>query len=203
LFDKPHDKNRLADMTNSQFQVLGVAGSLRQASYNRALLRTATELAPPEINIRIFDLLPIPMFNEDVEAKGDPESVQDLKKAIGESDGLLIVTPEYNYGIPGVLKNAIDWASRPPGKSPIYGKPVAIMGASQGAGGTIRSQLSLRQSFVFVEVYAMLKPEILVANCRDKFDDKGNLTDERTREHVVKFLKAFVPWIELIKSRKR
>jgi chromate reductase len=101
-------------MANSQLQVLGFAGSLRQASYNRALLRTAKELAPLELNIQIFDLLPIPIFNEDVEAKGDPESVQDFKKAIGEADGLLIATPEYNYGIPGVLKNAIDWVSRPP-----------------------------------------------------------------------------------------
>jgi len=190
-------------MANSQFQVLGFAGALRQASYNRALLRTATELAPPELNIRIFDLLPIPMFNEDVEAKGDPESVQDFKKAIGESDGLLIVTPEYNYGIPGVLKNAIDWASRPPGKSSLYGKPAAIMGATQGPGGTIRSQLALRQSFVFLEVYAMLKPEILIPNCRDKFDDKGNFTDQRIREYMVTFLKAFVSWIELINSKKR
>lgn len=187
----------------AQLNVLGVAGSLRQASYNRALLRTATELAPPELNIKIFDLLPIPMYNEDVEAKGEPQSVQDFKKAIGEADGLLIATPEYNYGVPGVLKNAIDWASRPAGKSTIYGKPAAIMGASQGSGGTIRSQLSLRQTFLFVEVYSMMKPEILIANCRDKFDDKGNLTDQRTREFLTKFLKSFVSWIELIKSRKR
>lgn len=190
-------------MTNSQFQVLGFAGSLRQASYNRALLRTAIELAPPELNIETFDLLDIPIFNEDVEAKGDPQSVQDFKKALGDADGLLIATPEYNYGIPGVLKNAIDWASRPPGKSTLYGKPAAIMGASQGAGGTIRSQLALRQTFLFVEVYAMMKPEILIANSRDKFDDKGNLTDERTREFLVKFLKSFASWIEVIRSRKR
>jgi chromate reductase, NAD(P)H dehydrogenase (quinone) len=187
----------------AQFNVLGIAGSLRQASYNRALLRTATELAPPELNIKIFDLMPIPMYNEDVEAKGDPESVQDFKKAIGETDGLLIATPEYNYGIPGVLKNAIDWASRPPNKSTIYGKPAAIMGTSQGSGGTIRSQLALRQTFLFVEVYAMLKPEILIANSRDKFDAQGNLTDERTRGYLAKFLKSFVSWIELIKSKTR
>ena len=167
------------------------------------MLRAATELAPPELNIKVFDLLPIPVFNEDVEAKGDPESVQDFKKTIGETDALLISTPEYNYGIPGVLKNAIDWASRPAGKSTIYGKPAAIMGASQGSGGTIRSQLSLRQTFLFVEVYTMLKPEILIASCRDKFDDKGNLTDERTREFLTKFLKSFVSWIEMIRSRKR
>lgn len=189
-------------MANSQFQVLGFAGSLRQASYNRGLLRSATELAPPELNIKIFDLLPIPIFNEDVEAKGDPESVQDLKNAIGEADGLLIATPEYNYGIPGVLKNAIDWVSRPPGKSVLSGKPAAIMGASQGTGGTIRSQLALRQSFLYLEVHTMLKPEILIASSRDKFDDKGNLTDDRTREYLAKFLKSFVSWIELIKSKK-
>jgi chromate reductase, NAD(P)H dehydrogenase (quinone) len=187
----------------AQFQVLGIAGSLRQSSYNRALLRAGIELAPPELNIQTYDLLEIPMFNEDVEAKGDPQSVQDFKKAIGEADGLLVATPEYNYGIPGVLKNAIDWASRPPGKSTLYGKPAGIIGASQGSGGTIRAQSTLRLSFVFVEVYAMLKPEFFVANCRDKFDDKGNLTDERTRELLVKFLKSFASWIEVIKSRKR
>src|SRR5262245_30891483 len=141
-------------MANSQLQVLGFAGSLRQASYNRALLRSAIELAPPELNIKTFDLLPIPIFNEDVEVKGDPQPVQDLKKAISEADALLIATPEYNYGTSGVLKNAIDWASRPSGKSSLYGKPAAIMGASQGSSGTIRAQLSLRLSFVFVEVYA-------------------------------------------------
>jgi chromate reductase, NAD(P)H dehydrogenase (quinone) len=189
-------------MTNSQLKVLGFAGSLRQSSYNRSLLRAAIELAPPELNIKTFDLLPIPVFNEDVEAKGDPESVQDFKKAISEADGLLIATPEYNYGVPGVLKNAIDWASRPPGKSVLAGKPAAIMGASQGTGGTIRSQLALRQSFLYLEVHTMLRPEILIATARDKFDDKGNLTDERTRQYLAKFLKSFVSWIELIKSKK-
>jgi chromate reductase, NAD(P)H dehydrogenase (quinone) len=187
----------------TQLNVLAFAGSLRRASYNRSLLQAAIELAPPELSIKTFDLLEIPMFNEDVEAKGEPQSVQDFKKAISEADGLLIATPEYNYGIPGVLKNAIDWASRPPGKSPLYGKPAGIIGASQGSGGTIRAQSTLRLSFVFVEVYAMLKPEFFVANCRDKFDDKGNLTDERTRELLLKFLKSFASWIEVIQSRKR
>ena len=119
-----------------------------------------------------------------------------FKDAIRAADALLFVSPEYNYGIPGVLKNAIDWASRPPGKSPLNGKPAAIMGASQGTGGTIRMQLALRQAFLFTETHAMLEPEVYVARAQDKFDAEGRLTDEKTRDFVGKFLAALVPWAQ-------
>src|SRR5688572_1770438 len=177
-------------------RVLGIAGSLRKASFNRALLRAAQELAPKEMEITTFDLAPIPSYNEDVEKQGDPPPVAALKEAIRAADALLVVSPEYNFGIPGVLKNAIDWASRPPGKSPLNGKPAAIMGASQGTGGTIRMQMALRQTFLFTETYVLLKPEVLVARAQDKFDAEGRLTDEKTREFVGKLLAALVPWAQ-------
>jgi len=177
-------------------RVLGIAGSLRKASFNRALLRAAQELAPKGMEITAFDLAPLPPYNEDVEKQGDPGPVAALKDAIRAADALLVVSPEYNYGIPGVLKNAVDWASRPPGKSPLNGKPAAIMGASQGTGGTIRMQGALRHAFLFTETHALLKPEVYVARAQDKFDAEGRLTDEKTREFVGKLLAALVPWAD-------
>lgn len=175
-------------------KVLGIAGSLRAGSYNRALLRAAQELAPPAMEITTFDLAPIPLYNADVEAKGDPEPVTALKAAIRQADALLIVTPEYNFGVPGVLKNAIDWASRPPRDSVLRGKPAAIMGATPGMGGTGRAQMQLRQAFVFTQTYALLSPEVLVARAQDKFDASGRLTDEPTRKFVVQLLEALAQW---------
>ena len=145
------------------FQIVGIAGSLRQGSFNRALLRAATELAPATLRITVHDLLPIPLYNADVESRGAPEVVADLRNAVRAADGLLIATPEYNHGVPGVLKNAIDWLSRPPEAGALSGKPAAIMGASPGMTGTARSQSQLRQAFVFTNTYAMTQPEVLVA----------------------------------------
>ena len=181
--------------------VLGIAGSLRRASYNRGLLRAARELAPTGMTIAIWDrLADLPPFDTDVEARGDPEPVTDLKRAIAEANALLIATPEYNYGVPGILKNAIDWASRPPGSSPLIRKPVAIMGATPGQTGTARAQLQLRQAFVFTETLALLRPEVLVNRAREKFDADGNLTDDTTREFVGKLLAALVDWTALIEA---
>ncbi len=174
--------------------VLGIAGSLRAASFNWALLRAAQELAPEGMTIWTFDLAPLPLFNADVETQGDPEPVAALKAAIHEADALLIATPEYNYGVPGVLKNAIDWASRPPGKSVLAGKPAAILGASPGMGGTIRAQLGLRQALLFTETHVLLKPEVLIARCQEKFDAEGRLVDEQTREAVRRLLLALQDW---------
>jgi len=174
--------------------VLGFAGSLRARSYNRGLLRAAQELAPPGMEIRIFDLAPIPLYNADVEAEGDPAPVAAFKAAIAQADALLIATPEHNYGVPGVLKNAIDWASRPPGESVLIGKPVAIMGASLGMAGTARAQLQLRQCFVFTRTPALLYPELLVARAAEKFDAEGSLTDEPTRERLRELLGALAEW---------
>lgn len=177
--------------------VCGIAGSLRKGSYNRALLRAAQELAPDGMEIRIFDrMAEIPPFNQDVEAEGDPEPVQALKRAIAEADALLIATPEYNHGVPGVLKNAVDWASRPPRDSVLAGKPTAIFGASPGITGTARAQSQLRQAFVFTGTPALLQPEILVYRAREKFDAEGRLTDEKTREYVGKLLRRLVEWTD-------
>jgi chromate reductase len=176
-------------------QVAGYAGSLREGSFNRALLRTAVELAPERMTIEIVEIGEIPLYNADVEAQGDPEPVAAFKRAIGAADGLLIATPEYNLGVPGVTKNAIDWASRPPRKSVLDGKPVAVMGATPGMGGTARSQSQLRQAFVFTNSYAMPQPEVLVRRASELFDADGRLTDEPTRAQLVKFLNAFADWI--------
>ena len=175
--------------------VLGLAGSLRRASYNRGLLRAARDLAPDDMTIEIWDRVgEIPFYDADLEARGDPAPVADLKAAIAAADALLVATPEYNYGIPGVLKNAIDWASRPAGKSPLKGKPAAIMGATPGQTGTARAQLALRQAFVFTETFALLRPEVLVNRAGEKFDADGELTDEKTREFVRSLLQALAEW---------
>jgi len=174
--------------------VLGFAGSLRKGSFNRMLLRSAVELAPPGMTIDTVELDQIPLYNGDVEAQGDPEPVAEWKDLIGRSDAILVVTPEYNYGVPGVLKNAIDWASRPPGKSVLNGKPAAIMGATPGAFGTVRAQLQLRQAFVFTQTLAVIQPEVLVAKAHEKFDAEGRLTDETTRKFVRQLLEALQAW---------
>ena len=176
--------------------ICGIAGSLRTGSYNKALLRAAGSLAPESMEIRIFDRVgDIPLFNQDVEDEGDPEAVSALKEAIRSADGLLLVTPEYNHGVPGVMKNLVDWASRPPRDSVLNGTPVGIMGATPGMTGTARSQSMLRQSMVFTNSPAMLQPEILVARAHQKFDDEGSLTDEGTQEFLTDYLEELRRWI--------
>lgn len=180
----------------SRLVICAVAGSLRRDSYNRALLRAVQELAPDSLDIRVFERLQdIPLYNADVEAEGDPEAVQALKNAIREADALLIATPEYNHSVPGVLKNAIDWASRPPRDSVLAGKPAGIIGASPGMTGTARAQSALRQSFVFTQTPAMLQPEFLLGRAREKFDETGRLTDEGTRTFLKRFLIALEAWV--------
>ena len=178
---------------NDPLVILGIAGSLRKESFNRALLRAAQELAPDGARIDTFELDGIPGFNED-EEKRPPAIVVELKKRIRAADALLFVTPEYNYSVPGVLKNAIDWASRPYGDSAWGGKPAAIMGASAGNGGTMRAQYHLRQIFVFLDILALNRPEVMIGNAATRFDERGNITDESTREHVKKLLVALVAW---------
>jgi chromate reductase, NAD(P)H dehydrogenase (quinone) len=181
--------------------VCGIAGSLRRQSYNRALLRAAQELCPDGMEIRVFDrLADVPLFNEDVEATGDPEPVRALKRAIDDADALLIATPEYNHGVPGVLKNAIDWASRPPRGSVLQGKPAAIFGASPGITGTARAQTQLRASFVFTQTPALLQPEILVYRAAEKFDAEGRLTHERSREFIARLLGELASWTRRLRG---
>jgi chromate reductase len=181
----------------SVFNVVGFAGSLRRGSYNRALLRAATELAPPALHIVIHELDGIPLYNGDVEAAGAPPSVVQLRDAIRKADGLLIATPEYNHGIPGVLKNTIDWLSRPPRNSALNGKVAALMGASSGMTGTARGQSQLRQAFVFTNTYALLQPEVLVGHAHEKFDADGRLVHQATRDFLATFLQRFTDLIAL------
>jgi chromate reductase len=176
-----------------QVNILGFAGSLRQGSYNKALLRAATELVPQDANLEIFDLEGIPPFNQDLE-KSMPPKVKEFKAKIKSADAILMVTPEYNYSIPGVLKNAIDWASRPYGDNSFTGKPVAVMSASTGMLGGARAQYHLRQVLVFLDMYPINKPEVFLTFANQKFDDKGRLTDEKAKELIKELLTALVTW---------
>jgi chromate reductase len=178
-------------------KILGIPGSLRRESYNRAALRAATELVPEGATIDVFEIDGIPGFSQD-EEQNPPAKVIDLKKRIRESDAILFVTPEYNYSVPGVLKNAIDWASRPYGDSAWSGKPVAIMGASVGALGTSRAQYHLRQIFVFLNMFPINQPEVMIGNASQRFDAAGNLTDDATKEFIRQLLQNLVDWTRRI-----
>lgn len=174
--------------------VVGIAGSLRKESFNRVVLRAAAELAPKGMTVLVHDIGDVPLYNADLEQDGDPEGVERLKKAIAAADGLLIVTPEYQQGTPGVLKNVLDWASRPPGGSVLQGKAVAIMGASPGMTGTARSQTQLRQTLTFSACRVLPPPEVLIARVHEKVRD-GELTDEQSRKFVEQALARFASWI--------
>jgi len=178
-------------------RILGMAGSLRRDSFNRATLRAATELAPAGASIETFELDGIPGFNQDDE-QNPPLEVVELKQRIREADAILFVTPEYNYSVPGVLKNAIDWASRPYGDSAWNGKPAAIMGASVGAFGTARAQYHLRQMMVFLNMFPVNQPEVMIANASAHFDAQGNLTNDATKEFIRQLLQNLVDWTRRI-----
>ena len=175
-------------MTN----ILGISGSLRERSYNTALLRAAAELAPPAVEIEVFDLSAIPLYNDDVEAAGDPEPVAELRRAVAEADGLLLATPEYNRGTSGVLKNAIDWLSRPALASVLRWKPVGIMGASSGRGGTRRAQQQVRDALVFPGAVVLEGPEVAVPTAWERFDPDLNLTDENVGASMTELLTGLV-----------
>jgi chromate reductase len=188
-----------SDEPRPRLRVVGIAGSLRQGSLNRALLQAAVELAPAGLEIVPHGLAEIPLYNADLEARAVPRAVYDLRIAVMQADAVLIATPEYNHGVPGVLKNAIDWLSRPPADSALNDKPCGVIGASPGMTGTARAQTQLRQAFVFTNTHAMPRPEVLVARANTKFDDDGRLTDEGTRQHLSVFLNEFMQWIERMK----
>lgn len=174
-------------------KVLGVSGSLRKGSYNTATLRTACELVPSGLTIELADISQFPLYNEDVRQQGFPPPVQKFRDQIKAADALLFVTPEYNYSISGVLKNAIDWASRPP-EVPFLGKPVAMMGASGGILGTARAQYHLRQVCVFLDMHPVNKPEVFIAQAQNKFDASGKLTDQTARDLIGQLLTALRDW---------
>lgn len=179
--------------------ILGFAGSLRKGSYNKALLRAAKDLLPPGTRLEIFDLEGIPAFNQDLE-NSVPEKVREFKAKIRAADALLIATPEYNYSVPGVLKNAIDWASRPYGDSAFEGKPVAMMSASIGMLGGVRAQYHLRQIFVFLDMHPINRPEVMMPLAADKVNSSGVVTDETTRGLVRDLLKNLVAWTIKLKT---
>ncbi|HUH13876.1 MAG TPA: NAD(P)H-dependent oxidoreductase [Longimicrobiales bacterium] len=179
----------------ADLHVLGIAGSLRRGSLNRRLLQAAVELAPEGMEVEPFELASVPLYNADLDTDEErPVAVRRLKEAVAEADGVLIATPEYNHGVPGVLQNAIDWVSRPAGRSPLKGKPVAIMGASQGAVGTARAQQKLTLVLLSTFAYIMPHPGILVANAGDRFDEEGRLTHEPTRKLLGSFLEQLAEW---------
>ena len=177
----------------NKLKVLGFAGSLRAGSYNRALLRAAANLLPQDMTLEIFEIEGIPAFNQDLEGH-IPKKVKEFKSKIREANAILIATPEYNYSVPGVLKNAIDWASRPYGDNPFDGKPVAIMSASVGMLGGSRAQYHLRQIFVFLNMYPVNGPEVIVPLAQDKFDATGNLIDENTKKFLAQLLRNLAKW---------
>lgn len=179
--------------------ILGFAGSLREGSYNKALLRAAMEFLPEDATLVVFDLEGIPPFNQDLEAKM-PEKVKEFKAKIKTADALLIATPEYNYSVPGILKNAIDWASRPPEDNSFEGKPVAIMSASTGMIGGARAQYHLRQTFVCLDMHPISRPEVIVTFAPQKIDENGRVTDETTRKAIRKLLEKLVAWAKLLKE---
>ena len=176
---------------DKSIKILGFAGSLRKGSYNRALLRAAGDLIPANAVMEIFDLDSIPPFNQDLE-KILPPAVAEFKTKIRAADAVIIVTPEYNYSISGVTKNAIDWASRPSGDSSWPGKPLAIMSASTGMLGGSRAQYHLRQTLLYLDIIPVTKPEVFVTFAAQKFDETGRLTDEATRNVVKQLMQALV-----------
>jgi chromate reductase, NAD(P)H dehydrogenase (quinone) len=176
---------------DKDINILGIAGSLRQQSYNRSALRAAAQLVSSGVTVDTFEINDIPGFNQD-EEQNPPPIVVELKKRIRAADAILFVTPEYNYSVPGVLKNAIDWASRPYGDSAWFGKPAGIMGASVGIIGTARAQYHLRQMFVFLNMFPINQPEVMIGHAAERFDKDGNLTDETSKELIRQLLQKLV-----------
>jgi chromate reductase len=183
-------------------KILGVVGSLRKGSYNKSLMQIAENLLPENTEMEVFDLAEIPLFNQDVLDVRPPKTVKEFKAKIRKADAILMASPEYNYSIPGVLKNAIDWASRPPEDNSFDGKPVAIMSASIGRLGGARMQYHLRQTFVFLNMYPLNRPEFMLSNAKDHFDEDGNLKDEETRQRIRELLSALVQWTRRMKKKQ-
>ena len=180
-------------------RILGISGSIRTGSYNRAALRAARDLAPEGMDIEVFDLAPLPMYNGDLDGPATPAVVQDFQARIRSADGLLVVTPEYLHSIPGVLKNALDWGSRGGDNSPLLGKPIAMMGFVTGGSGSRWGQYHLRHICHATNMLPLNRPEIYVTDVREKFDEAGTLTHEPTRQAIRELLSAFGLWIDRLR----
>ena len=179
--------------------ILGIAGSLRQQSYNKGAVRAAQKLCPEGVRLDLYDLAGLPLFNQDEERNANAK-VADFKQRIRAADAILISTAEYNYGMPGVLKNALDCASRPYGDNAWDGKPVAIMSAAMSMGGGVRAQYQLRQCFVFLNMEAVVQPEVAIANAPQRFDEQGDLTDETSKKLIAQLLQKLVQKARLAKQ---
>ena len=182
-------------MAEAPARIVAFAGSLRRRSFNRALIAAAGDVAPLGLSIEPVEIGGLPFYDADLEAEGDPPAVAEFKSAVAAADGVLIATPEYNDGIPGVLTNALDWGSRLPGRSPLAGKPTVVMGASPSQVGTARAQLHLRQVLGHVQARVLPPPELLVARAHERFDAELRLTDESTRRLLADLLRRFAVWI--------
>ena len=173
--------------------LLGISGSLRKSSFNRYLLDAVRDALPHGARMSIFEDLDFPIFNDDLV---DPPGVVQLKAAIADADGVVFATPEYNYSIPGGLKNALDWISRPPELSPMRGKPVGLVGAASGMSGTIRAQTHMRQMLLFSDSPCLSQPEVLIPRAHERFDAEGRLTDASTRVLLERFGGAMVAFVQ-------
>ncbi len=184
----------------TKIKILGIVGSLRKDSFNKALMLAALELVPENAEIEVFNIASIPLFNQDLESK-PVQAVQDFKAKIRAADAVLIATPEYNYSIPGVLKNAIDSASRPYGDNAFNGKPVAFMSASVGRLGGARAQYHLRQSCVFLNMYPVNSPEVMLPQAQNYIDNSGRITNEETRNLIKQLLEELVRWTKQLQIK--
>ncbi len=187
-------------MSDSTIRILGISGSLRQYSFNRGLLRAAQEVAPGGVEIDVFDLSDVPLYNEDLNAAGPPQPVAALQTAVHDADALLIATPEYNTSMSGVLKNAIDWASRPFPNHGLRDKPLALMGASPGRFGTARAQSDVRSVLTALGCYVLPKPRLQVGAAGEKFSVEGDLEDESVRQQVRELVESLVAWTQMLRS---
>jgi chromate reductase len=183
-----------------KIKVLAFAGSLRKGSFNKALIRCAVEVAPENVAVEVFDLEGMPLFNQEFEAN-PPQRVKEFKDKIRAADALLIATPEYNYSISGVLKNAIDCASRPRADTPLEGKPVAIMSASTGRLGGARAQYHLRQAFIFLNMHPVNRPEVMLSDALHNVDTDGKVTNDQTRQLIRQLLEALAVWTIKLKEK--
>lgn len=187
------------DIMSDYIQFVGLSGSLRKGSFNTMLLNAAAQLLPTDVSLEIISIEDIPLYNADLDlpaAKQRPASVEHFRKMLTDADGIVIASPEYNYSIPGGLKNAIDWASRGE-DSPLLRKPVAVIGATTGLWGTARMQVAFHNVFLFLDMKPVYKPEVLVAQAEKKFDAKGNLTDEMAKKLLKQKLEALKEMIQL------
>ena len=183
---------------NKEYNFAAISGSLRKGSFNTMVVRTLQKLAPSNIHIEHLSIAEVPFYNFDLHGKQFPEAVEVLNDKIVSADAVILVTPEYNYSVPGVLKNMIDIVSRSP-KKPFNMKPVGILGATPGLLGTTRAQYHLRQIMVAMNAYVMNKPEIMISQANVKFDNEGNLQDEKTKQYLENFIASLAAFSDVFK----